>query len=103
MPNDPLARYHFTDEHCHPLENCVEYRELLAEVERLREEHAWLLQEVAKINRTPVYCPMPDRYECLYHVGDECRSNEDEMRVGCWRTAVECAVKCGETNNAERP
>lgn len=38
MPNDPLARYHFTDDHGHPLENCVEYRELLAEVERLREE-----------------------------------------------------------------
>lgn len=29
MPNDPLARYHFTDDHGHPLENCVEYRELL--------------------------------------------------------------------------
>lgn len=103
MPNDHLSSYHFTDDHGHPLENCVEYRELLAEVERLREGHAWLLQEVAKTNRTPVYCPMPDRYECLYHVGDECRSKEDEMRVGCWRTAVECAVKCGETNNAERP
>lgn len=74
---------------------------LLAEVEQLRKEHAWLLQEVAKINRTPVYCPMPDRYECLYHVGNECRSKEDEMRVGCWRTAVECAVKCGEKSNAE--
>lgn len=74
---------------------------LLAEVEQLRKEHAWLLQEVAKTNRTPVYCPMPDRYECLYHVGDECRSKEDEMRVGCWRTAVEFAVKCGERNNAE--
>lgn len=74
---------------------------LLAEVEQLRKEHAWLLQEVAKTNRTPVYCPMPDRYECLYHVGDECRSKEDEMRVGCWRTAVECAVKCGEKRNAE--
>ena len=78
-----------------------EIDELRAEVERLRAEHAWLLQEVAKTNRTPVYCPMPDRYECLYHVGDECMSKEDEMRVGCWRTAVECAVKCGETNNAE--
>ena len=72
---------------------------LLAEVEQLRKEHAWLLQEVAKTNRTPVYCPMPDRYECLYHVGDECRSKEDEMRVGCWRTAVECAVKYEEKKN----
>lgn len=35
MPNDPLARYHFTDDHGHQLENCVEYRELLAENERL--------------------------------------------------------------------
>ena len=78
-----------------------EIARLLAEVEQLRKEYAWLLQEVAKTNRTPVYCPMPDRYECLYHVDDECRSKEDEMRVGCWRTAVECAVKCGEKNNAE--
>lgn len=38
MSNDPLARYHFTDDHGHPLENCVEYRQLLAENERLREE-----------------------------------------------------------------
>ena len=42
MPNDPLARYHFTDDHGHPLENCVEYRELLAENERLRSEVARL-------------------------------------------------------------
>ena len=42
MPNDPLARYHFTDEIGHPLENCVEYREFLAENERLREEVARL-------------------------------------------------------------
>lgn len=39
MPNDPLARYHFTDDHGHPLENCVEYRELLAENERLKLEN----------------------------------------------------------------
>lgn len=45
MPNDPLARYHFTDDHGHPLENCVEYRELLAENERLREEVARLDKE----------------------------------------------------------
>lgn len=38
MPNNPLARYYFVDDHGHPLENCVEYRELLAEVERLRSE-----------------------------------------------------------------
>lgn len=45
MPNDPLARYHFTDDHGHPLENGVEYRELLAENERLREEVARLDKE----------------------------------------------------------
>lgn len=45
MPNDPLARYHFTDDHGHQLENCVEYRELLAENERLREEVARLNKE----------------------------------------------------------
>ena len=36
--NNPLARYRFVDDHGHLLENCVEYRELLAEVERLRRE-----------------------------------------------------------------
>ena len=36
--NNPLARYHVVDDHGHLLENCVEYRELLAEVERLRGE-----------------------------------------------------------------
>ena len=36
MPNDPLARYHFADDHGHPLGNCIEYRNLLAENERLR-------------------------------------------------------------------
>lgn len=74
---------------------------LLDEVKRLRKERDWLLREVSQNNRMPVFCPMPDRYECLYHVGRECKSREDEMRVGCWRTAVECAVKCGEKSNAE--
>lgn len=36
--NDPLARYNFTDDHGHPLGNCIEYRDLLAENERLRSE-----------------------------------------------------------------
>ena len=30
------------------------------------------------------------------------KSIDDKMRVGCWRTAVECAVKCVEKkDNAE--
>lgn len=49
MPNDPLARYHFTDDHGHPLENCIEYRDLLAENERLRSEVARLNKESTKI------------------------------------------------------
>ena len=44
--NNPIARYHFTDDHGHPLENCVEYRQLLAEVERLRGEVARLEKSV---------------------------------------------------------
>ena len=75
---------------------------LLAEVERLKKEHHWLLWELAKTNTRPLFCPMPDGYECLYHAGDECKSIDDKMRVGCWRTAVECAVKCVEKkDNAE--
>ena len=75
---------------------------LLAEVERLRKEHHWLLWELAKTNTRPLFCPMPDGYECLYHAGDECKSIDDKMRVGCWRTAVECAVKSVEKkDNAE--
>lgn len=74
----------------------------IEEILRLRKERDWLLREVSRNNRMPVFCPMPDRYECLYHVGDECKSRDVEMRVGCWRTAVECAVKCVEKKeNAE--
>lgn len=43
--NNPLARYPFTNDHGPPLENCVEYRELLAEVERLRGDVARLNKE----------------------------------------------------------
>ena len=75
---------------------------LLAEVERLRKEHHWLVWGLAKTNTRPLFGPMPDGYECLYHAGDECKSIDDKMRVGCWRTAVECAVKCVEKkDNAE--
>lgn len=49
MPNNPLARYHFVDDHGHPLENCVEYRKLLAEVERLRAENERLEDTLAHL------------------------------------------------------
>lgn len=58
MPNDPLDRYHFRDDHGHPLENCVEYRELLAEnellrgeVTRLNKEADWLAESLDIITR----------------------------------------------------
>lgn len=33
---DPLAHYGFTDAHGHPLENCVEYRQMLALIDKLQ-------------------------------------------------------------------
>ena len=58
MPNDPLDRYHFRDDHGHPLENCVEYQELLAEnellrgeVTRLNKEADWLAESLDIITR----------------------------------------------------
>ena len=67
-------------------------REDIEEILRLRKERDWLLREIVNTSDRQ-FCPMPDRYECLYHVGHECKSREVEMRVGCWRTAVECAVR----------
>ena len=76
-------------------------REDIEEILQLRKERDWLLREIVNTSDRQ-FCPMPDRYECLYHVGHECKSREVEMRVGCWRTAVECAVKYEEEkNNAE--
>ncbi len=76
-------------------------REDIEEILQLRKERDWLLREIVNTSDRQ-FCPMPDRYECLYHVGHECKSREVEMRVGCWRTAVECAVKCVEKkDNAE--
>ena len=73
----------------------------IEEILQLRKERDWLLREIVNTSDKQ-FCPMPDRYECLYHVGDECKSIDDKMRVGCWRTAVECAVKCVEKkDNAE--
>lgn len=73
-------------------------REDIEEILQLRKERDWLLREIVNTSDRQ-FCPMPDRYECLYHVGHECKSREVEMRVGCWRTAVECAVKCVEKKN----
>lgn len=76
-------------------------REDIEEILQLRKERDWLLREIVNTSDRQ-FCPMPDRYECLYHVGHECKSREVEMRVGCWRTAVECAVRYEEEkNNAE--
>lgn len=73
----------------------------IEEILRLRKERDWLLREIVNTSDRQ-FCPMPNRYECLYHVGHECKSREVEMRVGCWRTAVECAVRYEEEkNNAE--
>lgn len=73
----------------------------IEEILRLRKERDWLLREIVNTSDRQ-FCPMPDRYECLYHVGHECKSREVEMRVGCWRTAVERAVRYEEEkNNAE--
>lgn len=73
-------------------------REDIEEILQLRKERDWLLREIVNTSDRQ-FCPMPDRYECLYHVGHECKSREVEMRVGCWRTAVECAVKYEEGKN----
>lgn len=70
----------------------------IEEILQLRKERDWLLREIVNTSDRQ-FCPMPDRYECLYHVGHECKSREVEMRVGCWRTAVECAVKYEEEKN----
>lgn len=70
----------------------------IEEILQLRKERDWMLREIVNTSDRQ-FCPMPDRYECLYHVGHECKSREVEMRVGCWRTAVECAVKYEEEKN----
>lgn len=76
----------------------IEVRADIEEILQLRKERDWLLREIVNTSDKQ-FCPMPDRYECLYHAGHECKSREVEMRVGCWRTAVECAVKYEEGKN----
>ena len=100
MPNDSLVRYHFTDDHGHPLENCVEYRELLAENERLREDVArldkeadWLIEYIC--NKCSTRCPMPEGYRCKHKFKNVCYLNpsETETRGRCWRWAARKAVE----------
>lgn len=82
MPNDPLDRYHFRDDHGHPLENCVEYRELLAEnellrgeVTRLNKEADWLAESLDIITR---FCAP----EVI-----------NDLKYKCWREAARNAVE----------
>ena len=96
----PVSAYQATAAHIAASSPDV-VREDIEEILQLRKERDWLLREIVNTSDRQ-FCPMPDRYECLYHVGHECKSREVEMRVGCWRTAVECAVKCVEKkDNAE--
>ena len=91
MPNDPLARYHFTDDHGHPLENCVEYRELLAEFERLRGEVTRLNKEADWLAGicTMGYCADHDLSPVCHQEKRDCRE--------CIRKTACKAVK--ETKN----
>ena len=97
MPNDSLVR---SDDHGHPLENCVEYRELLAEKERLREEVARLNEEADWFieyiwNKDIFRCPMPEGYKCEHKLKHVCclASEETEIRGRCWREAARKAVE----------
>lgn len=100
MPNNPLARYHFVDDHGHPLENCFEYRELLAENERLRSEVTrldkeadWFIEYIW--NKDIFRCPMPEGYKCEHKFKHICclDSEETEIRGRCWREAARKAVE----------
>lgn len=93
----PVSAYQATAAHIAASSPDV-VREDIEEILQLRKERDWLLREIVNTSDRQ-FCPMPDRYECLYHVGHECKSREVEMRVGCWRTAVECAVKYEEEKN----
>ena len=105
--NNPLARYHFVDDHGHPLENCVEYRELLAEVERLRGEVEMLNKEadwlVKILSNYTEDCPLKFKvvYELRFPIPkiDQCSEQEDDIEdcayipSQCWREAARKAVE----------
>lgn len=110
MPNDPLAKYHFTDDHGHPLENCVEYRELLAEnellrgeVESLNKQANWLVKMLSHYTED---CPLKFSlvYEEMFPIPkiDGCDGSwpDDDYfdctnptLKKCWREAARKAVE----------
>ena len=110
MPNDPLARYHFADDHGHPRENCIEYRDLLVENERLRsevtrlnKESDWLVKmlslytEDCPLKFSWVYAeklPIPKIDDCegTWSV-DDCIHCAGRNPGQCWREAARKAVE----------
>ena len=94
--NNPLARYHFVDDHGHPLENCVEYRELLAEVERLREENKRLCGELERVHEEADWLAESLETESPYC--DECEF-KDEQYYDYGENVTWCAHAPDGTND----
>ena len=105
--NNPLARYHFVDDHGHLLENCIEYRNLLAENARLRGEVTRLDREadwlVKMLSHYTEDCPL--KFKVVYEVRfpipkiDQCSGQESDIEdcayipSQCWREAARKAVE----------
>ncbi|MEQ2655208.1 hypothetical protein AAAU16_12015 [Desulfovibrio piger] len=104
MPNDSLVR---SDDHGHPLENCVEYRELLAEnellrgeVESLNKQANWLVKMLSHYTED---CPLKFKlvYEERFPIPkiDNCHGQEGDIEdcayfsTECWREAARKAVE----------
>ena len=97
MPND----------HGHPLENCIEYRDLLAENERLRSEVTRLNKEadwlVKMLSHYTEDCPL--KFKVVYEVRfpipriHQCSGQERDIEdcayipSQCWREAARKAVE----------